>query len=59
MLLLLLLFRHFSTKCLNAQEELLATSPQVVTRLHLSHAIVVRLYVRKSNEPETAVTVGV
>ncbi len=35
----------------------------LVTRLHLPHAIVVRLHVRKINvvipTPETAVTVGV
>ncbi len=34
---------------LNAQEERLATSPQLVTRLRLPHAIVVRLHLRKSN----------
>ncbi len=59
---LVLLFRH-SAKNLNAQEERLATSPQMVTRLHLPHAIVVRLHERKSNvfilTLETAVTVGV
>ncbi len=43
----LLLFRH-SAKSLNAQEERVATSPYLVTRLHLPHAIVVRLHVRKS-----------
>ncbi len=56
LLLLLLLFRH-SAKSLNAQEGRLVTSPQLVTRLHLSHAIVVKLHVRKSNvvilTPET------
>ncbi len=46
--LLLLLFRY-SAKSLNAQEERLATSPQLVKRLHLPHAIVVRLHVRESN----------
>ncbi len=45
--LLLLLFRH-SAKSLDAQDELLATSFQMVTRLHLPHAIVVRLHVRKA-----------
>ncbi len=59
---LLLLFRH-SANSRNAQEEHLATSPSLVTRLHLPHAIVVRLHVRKSNvvilTPETAGTVGV
>ncbi len=59
---LLLLFRH-SAKSLNAQDERLATSLYMVTRLHLPHAIVVRLHVHKSNfvilTPETAVTVGV
>ncbi len=58
----LLLFRH-GAKILNAQDERLATSPKLVTRLHLPHAIVVRLHVCKSNvvilTPETAVTVGV
>ncbi len=43
--MLLLLFRH-SAKSLNTQEERLATSPQLVTRLHLPHMIVVRLHVR-------------
>ncbi len=51
LLLLLLLFGH-SAKSKNAQEW-----------LHLPHAIVVRLHVRKSNgvilTPETLVTVGV
>ncbi len=60
---LLLLFRH-SAKGLNAQGERLATLPQLVTRLlHLPHAIVVRLRMRKINivilTPETAVAVGV
>ncbi len=59
---LVLLFRH-SAKNLNAQEERLATSPQMMTRLHLPHAIIARLHERKSNvfilTPETAVTVGV
>ncbi len=60
--LLLLLFRH-STKSLNAQEEHLASSPKLVTRLQLPRAIVVKLHVRKINvvilTPETADTVGV
>ncbi len=50
--LLLLLFRH-SVKSLNAQDKRLATSPWLVTRLHLSHAIAVRLRVRKSCYPHT------
>ncbi len=62
LLLLLLLFRH-GAKSLNAQEERRVTSPQLVTRLPLPHAIEVRLHVRKSNAiiltPETVVTVGV
>ncbi len=45
---LLLLFRHCA-KSLHAQKERLATSPQLVTGLHLPHAIVERLHVRKSN----------
>ncbi len=61
-LLLLLLFRH-SAKSLNAQVERLATSPYLVTMLHLPHAIVVRLHVLKINvvilTPQTAVAVGV
>ncbi len=40
--------RH-SAKSLNAQEEHLATSPFLATRLHLLHAIAVRLHVLKSN----------
>ncbi len=60
--LLLLLFRH-SAKSSNAQEERLATSPLLVTRLNMLHAIVVRLHVRKINvvilTPETAGTFGV
>ncbi len=62
LLLVLLLFRH-SAKNKNAQDERLAISSLMATRLHLPHAIVVRLDVRKSNvailTPETAVTVGV
>ncbi len=58
----MLLFRH-SAKSLNAKEERLATSPQLVTRLHLSHTIVVKLHVRKANvvilTPEMTDTVGV
>ncbi len=57
---LLLLFRH-SAKSLNAQDERLVTSPYLVTRLHLPHAIEVRLHMRKSNvvilTPETAVKI--
>ncbi len=45
---LLLLFRH-STKSLNAHEERMATSPELVTRLYLPHAIVVRLHVHTGN----------
>ncbi len=47
-MLLLLLFRH-SSKTLNTQKERMATSPLSVTRLHLPHAIVVRLHMRKIN----------
>ncbi len=43
---LLLLFTQ-TAKSVNAQEEHLSTSPQLVTRLRLSHAIVVRLHVLK------------
>ncbi len=39
----LLLFRH-SAKSLISQEERLATSPQSVTRIHLPHALEVRLH---------------
>ncbi len=57
-----MLFKHCA-KSLNAQEQLLATSPQLVTMLHLLHAILVRLHVRKSNvvilTPETADIVDV
>ncbi len=53
----LLVLRH-SAKSLNAQEERLAISPVLVTRVDLPYVIVVRLYVRKSNvvtlTPETA-----
>ncbi len=62
LLLMLLLFSH-SAKRLNVQDERLATSLYLVPKLHLLHAIAVRLNVRKSNvvflTPETAVTVGV
>ncbi len=56
--------RPFSNvKSLIAQEERLATSPPLVTRLHLPHAIVVRLHECKINAvilpPETAGTVAV
>ncbi len=48
---------------LNAQIERLVISPQLVTRLHLPHAIAVRLHLRQSSvvflAPETAGTVGV
>ncbi len=61
-LLLLFLFRH-SAKSFKAQEERLVTSPQLVTRLHLLHAIAVRLHLRKSNAviltPEMAGTINV
>ncbi len=60
--MLFLLFR-LSAKSLKAQEKRLATSPKFVTRLHLPHAIVARLDVRKINvvifTPETADIVGV
>ncbi len=61
--LLSLLLSHCA-ESLNAQEERLATSPLLVTRLHLPHAIVVKLHVRKINgviilTPETVVTVSV
>ncbi len=60
--LLLLLFRH-SAKSLNVQDVRLASSPQLVTRLHLPHAIVVRLHKLKSSVftliPHTTGTVGV
>ncbi len=59
--MLALMLRH-SAKNLNAQEECLATSPYLVRRLHLPHAIDVRLRVRKINvvivTPEAAVRVG-
>ncbi len=58
----LLLFRHSAEK-LNAQEEHLAASPQLVTRLHLPHTIELRLHVRKINvvilTPEMAGPLGV
>ncbi len=46
--LMLLFFRH-SAKSSIAQEERLATSPQLVIRLHVPHAIVVRLSVHKAD----------
>ncbi len=56
-----LLFRH-SAESENAQDERLATSPSMLTRLHLPRAIVMRLLVREINAviliAETAVTVG-
>ncbi len=53
-----------SAESVNAQKERLTTSPFLVTRLHLPHAIVVKLHVRKINgviilTPETVVTVSV
>ncbi len=60
--LLFLLFRHSDMR-LNIQEERLATSLLLVTRLHLSQAMVVRLHMRLSNvvilTPEKAGTTGV
>ncbi len=60
-MLLLAVFR-LSAKSLIAQEERLTASPKLLTRLHLPHAIEVRLYVRKINvvilTPETPGTVG-
>ncbi len=56
------LFR-LSAKCSIAQEKRLATSTYLIVRLHLPHAIVARLYVRKSDviilTQETSGTVGV
>ncbi len=57
------MFRH-SAKSFNALEEHLTVSPLLVTRLHLPHAIIVRLHVRKISvfiilTPETVGTVGV
>ncbi len=43
-----MLFRH-GTRSSIAQEERLATSSYLVTRLNLPHAIVVRLYVDKAD----------
>ncbi len=61
-LLLLFLFVH-STKSSIVQEECLATSAYLATRLHLPQAIEVGLHVRKINvvilTPETAGTVDV
>ncbi len=58
----LVLFRH-NAKSLNAHEERQTTALKFATRLHLPHAIVVRLHVRKINVviliPEVAATVGV
>ncbi len=59
----MLLFRR-SEMSLDAQEQRLATSPYLVTTLHLPHAIEVRLHVRKINvviipSLETVGTVGV
>ncbi len=59
---MMLLFKH-STGSSIAQAERLAISPELVTRLHLPHAMVVRLHVHKINvvilTPETASIVGV
>ncbi len=58
----LLLFGH-SAKSLNAQLERLSTSPELVARLHLAHAIEVRLHVCKIKvvilTTETAGIIGV
>ncbi len=58
----LLLVRHSVTK-LNAQDERLATSSELVTMLHLPLAIVLRLHVRKIDviilTPEMVGTVDV
>ncbi len=40
----LMLFFRYSAESLNAQEERLATSPLLVTRLYSPHAVVVRLH---------------
>ncbi len=57
-----LLFRR-SAKSFYAQEERLAISLYLLARLHLPHAIVVRLYVSINNAviltPKAAGTVGV
>ncbi len=59
---LLLLLGH-SAESFNTLKKRLAPSPYLVTRLHLPHAIAVRLHMRNINSviltPETAVTVGV
>ncbi len=55
--LLLLLFSH-SFKGSLAQEERLTTSPYLVTRPHLPHAMVVRLHVA-IHTPGTAASFGV
>ncbi len=59
---LFLFFRH-SAKSHNAQDEHLATSPKMVKRLHLPHAVVMRFHVRKINfvifTPETVGTTDV
>ncbi len=48
LLLLLLLFRH-SAKISVAHQEHLVTSLELVTSLHLPHAIIVALYVLKTD----------
>ncbi len=49
--------------CVVVAAKMLKISTWILTRLHLPHAIVVRLHVHKSNvvilTPETAVDVGV
>ncbi len=61
MSLLWLLFKH-RAKSLNAQEERLPTSPELVTRLHVLHAMIARLHVREINvvilSPEATGTGG-
>ncbi len=52
--LLFCLFMH-SAKSSIAQEERLAASPSLITRLHLPHAIIVRLHVIK---PDVVVLAG-
>ncbi len=60
--LLVLLFRH-GTKSSIAQEERLATSPLLVTRLHLPYTIIVRLHAHLVGivtfTPETAGSSGI
>ncbi len=60
--MLLSLSRH-NAYSLNVQDEGLATSPQLVTRLHQTHAIAVRVHAHKSDVviliPEKAIIVGI